>query len=116
MDDGDIMCHPILVPSYVREFDVANAKVGAERNLQKTEVIYFMNDLDAAPPEWRIRDVQNMAKASSVTAGSITLGSTSRTSSWARRMTFEQRTNAFSFASTRRRNLPSSDRVWEGQS
>ena len=32
MDDGDIMCHPILVPSFLQEFDVANAKVGAERN------------------------------------------------------------------------------------
>ena len=58
MDDGDFMCHPILVPCYVQEFDVANAKVGAERNPQKTEVIHYVNDLDAAPPEWRIRDVQ----------------------------------------------------------
>ena len=32
MDDGEILCHPILVPSYLQEFDVANAKVGAERN------------------------------------------------------------------------------------
>ena len=32
MDDGDIMCHPILVPSFLQDFDVANAKVGAERN------------------------------------------------------------------------------------
>ena len=40
---------------------VANAKVGAERNPQKTEVIYCVNDLDTAPLEWRIGDVQNMA-------------------------------------------------------
>ena len=32
MDDGDILYHPVLVPSYLQEFDVANAKVGAERN------------------------------------------------------------------------------------
>ena len=25
MDDGDILCHPILVPPFLREFDVANA-------------------------------------------------------------------------------------------
>ena len=31
MDDGNIMCHPILVPSFLQEFDVSNAKVGAER-------------------------------------------------------------------------------------
>ena len=24
MDDGDITCHPILVPSFLQEFDVAN--------------------------------------------------------------------------------------------
>ena len=51
MDDGDILCHPLLVPTYLLEFDVANAKVGAERNPQKTEVIYHVNDLGAAPLE-----------------------------------------------------------------
>ena len=69
MDDGDILCHPILVPSYLQTFDVANAKVGGERNPQKTEVIHYVNDLGAASLEWRIRDVQNMAKVSTVTAG-----------------------------------------------
>ena len=29
MDDGDIMCHPILVPSFLQEFDAANAQVGS---------------------------------------------------------------------------------------
>ena len=33
--------------------------LGAERNPQKMEVIYHVNDLDAAPPEWRIHDVQD---------------------------------------------------------
>ena len=70
----DTLRHPILVPSHLQEFDVANAKVGAERNPQKTEVIYCVNDLGAAPPEWRTGDVQNMAKVSTVAAGSITLG------------------------------------------
>ena len=37
MDDGDILCHQILVPTHLQEFDVFNAKVGAERNPQKTE-------------------------------------------------------------------------------
>ena len=45
------MSHPILVPSFLQEYDVANAKVGAERNFQKTDVIYNVNGLDAAPPE-----------------------------------------------------------------
>ena len=39
MDDGDILCHPILVPFYLQEFDVANAKVGAERKPTQKEVI-----------------------------------------------------------------------------
>ena len=53
MDDGDISCHPILV-LFLQDFDVADAKVGAERNPLKTEVIYYVNDLDAAHPEWRV--------------------------------------------------------------
>ena len=35
MDDGDIMCHPILVLPFLQDFDVANARVGAERNPPK---------------------------------------------------------------------------------
>ena len=42
MSDGDIVCHPILVPSYLQELDDANAKVGAERNPQKTEAISLL--------------------------------------------------------------------------
>ena len=74
MDDGDTLCHPILVPTYMLEFDVANAKVGAERNPLKTEVISYVNDLNAASPEWRIRDVQNVTKVSTAIARSIPLG------------------------------------------
>ena len=69
MDDGDIMCHPILVPSCLHEFDDADAKVGAERTAQKTE-----DDLGAAPPEWKTDDVLKMATVSTVTAGSTGLG------------------------------------------
>ena len=66
--------YPILVPSYLQKFDDAKAKVGAERNPQKTEVIHHVNDLGAAPPEWRIGDLRNTAKTSAVTDGSTTLG------------------------------------------
>ena len=51
IDDGDILCHPILVPSYLQEFDDANDKVGAERNPHKTDVVYHGADLDATLPE-----------------------------------------------------------------
>ena len=50
MDDGDVLYHPILVSSYLHEFGDGNGKVGAERNPQKTVVIYCVADLDAAPP------------------------------------------------------------------
>ena len=73
-DDGDILCHPILVPSYLRDFDDANDKVGAERNPQKTEVIYYAADLDAALSEWKIDDVRLHASVSTVAGGSTTLG------------------------------------------
>ena len=33
-----------------------------------------MNDLDAAPPEWKIGDVRSVAKSSAVIDGRITLG------------------------------------------
>ena len=57
MDDGDILCHPILVQSNLHEFDNANGQIGAERNPQKTEAILYVEDLNAAPPEWKIEEV-----------------------------------------------------------
>ena len=60
IDDGDILCHPILVPSYLRDYDVANDKVGADRTSQKTEVIFY-------------DEVTLHATVSTVTAGSTTL-------------------------------------------
>ena len=46
IDDGDILCRPILVSSYPQALDTANVKNwGAERNPQKTEVIYYLPDL-----------------------------------------------------------------------
>ena len=32
MDDGDTKCHTILMQLFLQNFDVANARVGAERN------------------------------------------------------------------------------------
>ena len=62
------------MPAYLQEFDNANANVGAGRNPLNTEVIQYVDDLSAASLAWRTDDVQNMAKVSTVTAGSITLG------------------------------------------
>ena len=74
VDDGDILCHPILVLSYVQAFDTANAKIGAARYPQKTEVICYVADLDAALPEWRINNVRPIASVTTAARGSITLG------------------------------------------
>ena len=73
-DDGDIVCHPTLVLLFLQDFDVANARVGAEQNSLKTDVVHYVIDLDAAPPEWRNGDVRSLAKTSAVTDGRVTLG------------------------------------------
>ena len=58
---------------FLQDVDVANARVGAERNPLKTEVIYNVNDLEA-PPERKIGDFPSLAQTCAVTDGSITLG------------------------------------------
>ena len=49
---------PIAGIAYLRAFDAANVKTGAERDTQKTEVIYHVLHLDAAPPDWKINEVR----------------------------------------------------------
>ena len=121
MDDGDICvtqswcCLPFL-----QDFHVANARVGAERNPLKTEVIYFVNDLDAAPPEWRIGNVRKMAKKplqfpmdTFLLESPLDLGSSSRTNSLPKQTSFEPCTNECSHVWTRRQSLPSSAKASE---
>ena len=50
------------------------ANVGAERGRQKTEVIYCLPNLDAAPPEWKVDEMRLLASLSTAAAGSNTLG------------------------------------------
>ena len=61
LHDGDILCHPVLVLPYLQTCDATNAKIGAERNQQKTEVIYHVLDLDTAPLDWKISEVRFLA-------------------------------------------------------
>ena len=59
VDEGDVLFHLILgALPYLQAFDTANVRIGAEPNPQKTEVICYVADLDAAPLEWRINDVR----------------------------------------------------------
>ena len=74
VDDGDILCHPILVPSYLQEIDDAHDKIAAERNPQKAEVIFYVADLAAAPPEWKVDEVRKLASVSTAATGSNTRG------------------------------------------
>ena len=73
LDDGDILCHPLLVPPYLQVFDTASAKIGAERNPQKSEVIHHVQNLDAALFEWRISDVRPLTSVSRTAHGNVTL-------------------------------------------
>ena len=66
IDDGDTPRHPTLVLSYQQAFDTADTKIGAEREPQKTEIICYVGDVDAAPPEWSINDVRPFALSNCV--------------------------------------------------
>ena len=54
MDEGDVMRRPILVLSLCRTSTLPMTESERRRNPLKTELIYFVNDLDAAPPEWGV--------------------------------------------------------------
>ena len=111
IEDGDIHSHPILVPSYLHEIDDANDKVGAERHPQKTEIIYCVADLDAAPPEWTRYDCMHLSPQCSLEA--LRLESlwcpvnSLRLNSWPKKMSFELCVSEFGCARTRRQNLRS---------
>ena len=69
------MCHPILVLRLFSKTSTLPMKESEQSGTPlKTEVIYHVDNLDVAPPEWRIGDVRSLAKTSFVTAGSNTLG------------------------------------------
>ena len=53
-------------------FDTANAKIGADRNQQKTEVIY--SDLDEAQLDWKINESRPLASVNIAVHGNVTLG------------------------------------------
>ena len=49
-------CFPIC-----KRFDIANAKIGAERNHQKAEVKDYLSGPDTASPNWKITEVRPLA-------------------------------------------------------
>ena len=76
LDDGDVLCDPRLVLPYLTAFDAANVKVGAERNLKKTEVVYFASEAELAlhGEEWDTTRVAAVASVSLASEGCVTLG------------------------------------------
>ena len=104
MDEGDIMSYPVPVPPYL-------PKVGAERTPQKTEVIHNLDDLDAAPPEWKIDDVRKTGHGLHTnrwehhTRSCCDPNSPLRTNFWRRQTSSAPCMNEFTCVRTRRRNL-----------
>ena len=76
LDDGDIICDPLLVMPYLECFDRANPKVGADRNRKKTEVIYYATEEEMRNHRetWQLGRVEREAAVSSAACGSLTLG------------------------------------------
>ena len=76
LDDGDILCHPLLVLPYLDAFDVANREIGAERNALKTEVIFYATaeDLERHSGEWKLEQIRAKASVALASSGTNTLG------------------------------------------
>ena len=83
LDDGDILCDPRLVQPFLASFDSVNPNVGAERNVSKTEVIYFTSkeELEAHAEELQLSAVQALAAVSTADDAGLTLGVATRASS-----------------------------------
>ena len=74
LDDGDILCHPVLASPYLQAFDMANVRTDAERNQQKADVVYYVSDLDTAPPDWKIKEFRPLTSVYTAVHGNVTLG------------------------------------------
>ena len=76
LDDGDILCSPLLVKPFLIAFDRVNPVVGAERSCSKTEVTYYCTEeeLEVNAGPWRLGDIRSMASVGTAAKGSVTLG------------------------------------------
>ena len=76
LDDGDILVDPRLVQPYLASFDAVNPSVGAERNVAKTEVIYYATEeqLHRHASEWRLDEVRALATVRTALDPGLTLG------------------------------------------
>ena len=76
LDDGDILCDPVLVRPLLEAHDHADHAVGGQRNKSKTEVIYFADDATLASHEaaWQLGAVRQMASIRTAADSGMTLG------------------------------------------
>ena len=73
---GLVIMHFILTVVAIHSAGLRRCQRQSRSRAEPTEKgsHFLVNDLDAAPPEWRVGDVRSLAKTSAVTDGSITLG------------------------------------------
>ena len=76
LDDGDILCDPVLVLPLLRAHDGADDRVGGQRNRSKTEVSYFADSvtLAAREAEWQLQAVRELATVRTADESGLTLG------------------------------------------
>ena len=76
LDDGDIMCDPLLVRPFLEAFDRANTGPGAVRNLSKSDVVYYVDDetLAAHAAAWDVEAIRSLARVSTADTPTPTLG------------------------------------------
>ena len=74
MDDGDILCHPILVPSYLQEIDAANEKIWSRTQTTEDRSYLLIAEPGGGLVQWKVAVDRLLASVSVVATGSNTLG------------------------------------------
>ena len=76
LDDGDSFCDPRLVMPFVQCYDAADARVGGERNIMKTKMLYCtdVDTLEVDAAAWRLDEVRTIATVGTADTAEPTLG------------------------------------------
>ncbi len=78
LDDGDILCDPMLVCPLLQRYDRTDAEVGGLRNRPKSEVIYMVDEATLAlyADPWQLETVKTLAAVRTPDESGLTLGVT----------------------------------------
>ena len=76
LDDGTVVCDPLLVVPYLLAFDDASGEKKASRNLSKSNVIIYAPQevIDANADAWRLSETRSLAKVCGPEGNLLTLG------------------------------------------